>query len=67
MDLSNPWHFEVDPFSDGEKALRYNLRGPVTGAWPRGKAPGFGPGIAGSNPAAPAEERVVGDRREDER
>src|SRR3712207_3382780 len=25
-----------------------------TGAWPSGKAPGFGPGIAGSNPAAPA-------------
>src|SRR5919107_4474007 len=24
------------------------------GAWPSGKAPGFGPGIAGSNPAAPA-------------
>ena len=27
---------------------------PAFGAWPRGKAPGFGPGIAGSNPAAPA-------------
>src|SRR5215217_1271103 len=28
-----------------------------TGAWPSGKAPGFGPGIAGSNPAAPARRR----------
>jgi hypothetical protein len=27
------------------------------GAWPSGKAPGFGPGIAGSNPAAPARGR----------
>jgi hypothetical protein len=28
--------------------------GDDVGAWPSGKAPGFGPGIAGSNPAAPA-------------
>ena len=28
--------------------------GVCDGAWPSGKAPGFGPGIAGSNPAAPA-------------
>ena len=40
------------------------------GAWPSGKAPGFGPGIAGSNPAAPAGRRgdivpgpkIVGER-----
>ena len=41
--------------------LRYNRAvvgekfGARFGAWPSGKAPGFGPGIAGSNPAAPAE------------
>ena len=40
--------------------LRYNRAvvgakfGARFGAWPSGKAPGFGPGIAGSNPAAPA-------------
>jgi hypothetical protein len=27
----NAWHFENDSCSDGEKALRYNLRGPVLG------------------------------------
>jgi hypothetical protein len=25
------WHFEIDSCSDGEKALRYNRRGPVLG------------------------------------
>ena len=27
----NAWHFEIDPYPDGEKALRYNLREPVLG------------------------------------
>jgi hypothetical protein len=27
----NVCHFEIDPCSDGEKALRYNLRGLVLG------------------------------------
>jgi hypothetical protein len=27
----NAWYFEIDSYSDGEKALRYNRRGPVLG------------------------------------
>ncbi len=27
----NAWHFEINACSDDEKALRYNLRGPVLG------------------------------------
>ena len=27
----NAWHFEIYSYSDGEKALRYNRRGPVLG------------------------------------
>jgi hypothetical protein len=27
----NAWHFEIHPIPDGEKALRYNHRGPVLG------------------------------------
>jgi hypothetical protein len=27
----NAWHFEIDPCSDGEKALRYNRREPILG------------------------------------
>src|SRR5215210_7571570 len=27
----NAWHFEIDPYPDGEKALRYNRREPVLG------------------------------------
>ena len=43
------------PSVTAERRRRYT-RSPDTGAWPSGKATGFGPVIPGSNPGAPAIE-----------